>query len=31
MLTRDENIVDPQFAIQYRIKDAAAYFFRCVT
>ena len=28
MLTRDENIVDLQFAIQYRIKDAAAYLFQ---
>jgi membrane protease subunit HflK len=27
MLTEDENIVDIQFAIQYRVKDAAAFLF----
>lgn len=28
MLTEDENIVDLQFAVQYRVKDAADYLFR---
>jgi len=28
MLTEDENIVDVQFAVQYRVKDPAAYLFR---
>ncbi|MDR0736214.1 MAG: FtsH protease activity modulator HflK [Zoogloeaceae bacterium] len=28
MLTRDENIIDVQFAVQYRIKDAVFYRFR---
>jgi modulator of FtsH protease HflK len=28
MLTRDENIVDLQFAVQYRIKDPASYLFK---
>jgi membrane protease subunit HflK len=27
MLTQDENIIDIEFAVQYRIKDAAAYLF----
>lgn len=27
MLTEDENIIDIQFAVQYRLKDAAAYLF----
>lgn len=27
MLTEDENIIDIKFAVQYRIKDAAAYLF----
>jgi membrane protease subunit HflK len=27
MLTEDENIIDIQFAVQYRMKDAAAYLF----
>ncbi len=28
MLTEDENIVDVQFAVQYRVNDPAAYLFR---
>jgi membrane protease subunit HflK len=28
MLTRDENIIDVQFAVQYRVKDAFAYQFK---
>ena len=27
MLTRDENIVDVQFAVQYRVGDPEAYIF----
>lgn len=30
MLTEDENIIDIQFAVQYRLKDAGAYLFNTV-
>lgn len=30
MLTRDENIVDIEFAVQYRVKDAAQFVFKVV-
>lgn len=30
MLTEDENIIDIQFAVQYRLKDAGAYLFNTI-